>query len=108
MEATRYCPMSSRSHSRRRRAVLSRYRLEGLEGRALLSIAAQAFSENVLQGTGSQVDLSPHVQETDSKATVTYHLASTTTADGGQVGVDPASGQVRYTPAANSPAQDSF
>jgi len=100
--------MSSRSHNRRRRAVLSCYRIEALEGRALLSITAQAFSHNVLEKTASAIDLSPHVQDSDSTATLTFDLVSTTTADGGHVSVDAASGLVSYTPAANSPSQDSF
>jgi hypothetical protein len=100
--------MSSRPHDRRRRAVLSRYRIEELEGRALLSITAQAFNDNELKNTASEIDLSPHVQDSDSNATVTFDLVSTTTMDGGQVRVDSASGLVSYTPAANSPTQDSF
>ncbi|MFI5458881.1 MAG: tandem-95 repeat protein [Isosphaerales bacterium] len=100
--------MSSRSHNRRRRAVPSCYRIEELEGRTLLSITAQAFSHNVLEKTASTIDLSTYVEDSDSTATLTFDLVSTTTADGGHVSVDAGSGLVSYTPAANSPSQDSF
>jgi hypothetical protein len=107
-EAARSCAMTWRSHKRRQRALLQRYRLEELEGRTLLSITAQAFSSNVLEQVASQIGLAPHVQESDPSAKVTYHLASTTTADGGTVSVNPVSGLVTYTPAASSSSQDSL
>jgi hypothetical protein len=100
--------MTQRSHDRRRRARSFRYRIEELENRALLSITAQAFSYNVLDKTGSQIELSPYVQDSDPGANITYHLASSATADGGTVSVNSASGQVTYSPAAGSQAQDSF
>jgi hypothetical protein len=100
--------MSLRTHQRRPRARLRQYRIEALEGRALLSITAQAFVYNALEQTATQIDLSPHVQDSDSSATVTYDLVATTTADGNKVSIDAGSGLVRYMPAANSPSQDSF
>jgi hypothetical protein len=100
--------MPARSHNRRRRAALSRYRIEELEGRALLSITAQAFSYNVLEQTPSQIDLRPYVEDSDPHATIAFELVSSSTADGGKVSVDADSGLVNYTPAANSPSQDSF
>ena len=100
--------MSSRFHSRRSRAAPWRGRIEELEGRALLSITATAFSRNVLETTTSQIELGPFVQDSDSNATVTFNLVSTSTTDGGEVSVSAASGLVSFTPAADSPAQDSF
>jgi len=67
-----------------------------------------AFSDNVLDKLASTIDLSPHVEDSDATATPTFHLVSTTTPDGGDVSVDAGSGLVSYTPAANSPSQDSF
>ena len=46
--------------------------------------------------------------DSDPNATLTFKLASTTTADGGQISINAASGLVSYTPAASSPSQDSF
>jgi hypothetical protein len=97
-----------RSHNRRRRAGLARYRIEELESRALLSITAQAFSFNALQPAGSQIELSPHVQDSDPSAKITYHLSSGATADGGTVSIDSDSGRVNYSPPAGSSTQDSF
>jgi hypothetical protein len=95
-------------HKRRQRAALSRYRIEELEGRALLSITAQPFSVNALEQTASRIELAPHVRDSDPSARITYHLPSTATADGGTVSVDPASGLINYSPAAGSSSQDSF
>jgi len=100
--------MSSRFHNRRRRAVPSRYRIEALESRTLLSITANAFTYNVLDSKATQIELSPYVQDSDSSAILTYDLVSTTTPDGGQVSVNAASGLVSYTPGANSSSPDSF
>jgi len=79
-----------------------------LEGRTLLSITASAFSYNVLENIASKIELSPFVDDSDSSATLTFDLVSTTTTDGGHVGVDAASGLVTYSPPSNSPSQDSF
>ncbi len=100
--------MSSTRHNRKRRASLSRFRLEELEARALLSLTAQPFSENVLDKSTLTFSLAPFVQESDPNATVTYSLTSTTTTDGGKISLDPGSGLVTFTPAASSPSQDSF
>ncbi len=100
--------MSSRFHKRERRAVSCRGRIEELENRTLLSITATAFSYNVLENTASQIELSPFVKDSDTSATLTFDLVSTTTADGGQASVNAGSGLISYTPAANSPAQDSL
>ncbi len=94
--------MCSRFRDRRRRAVPADYRIEELEGRTLLSITAQAFTQNVLENTASKIELSPHVVDSDPNATLTFKLVSTTTTDGGQVSINAASGLVNYTPAANS------
>ena len=86
----------------------SRDRIEELEGRALLSITATAFSYNVLENMPSQIELSPFVQDSDPSATLTFDLVSTTTTDGGQVSVNAASGLVSFTPVPDSPTPDSF
>jgi large repetitive protein len=99
--------MSWRSHRRHR----SGPRLDGieqLEGRALLSITASSFGQDVLKTGPSTIDLAPNVQDSDPHASVTFDLVSTTTTDGGAVSINASSGLVRFTPAANSPAQDSF
>src|SRR6516164_1011869 len=100
--------MTWRSRKRWQRGVHSRYRIEELEGRALLSITANIFNYSVLDKGASQIELAPHVQDSDPSASVTYHLASTTTADGGTVSVNPVTGLVTYTPASSSSSQDSF
>jgi hypothetical protein len=100
--------MTWRSRKRWQRDLLSRYRIEELEGRALLSITANAFNYSALGQGASQIELTPHVQDSDPSASVTYHLASTATAAGGTVSVNPVSGLVTYTPASSSSSQDSF
>jgi hypothetical protein len=100
--------MFSRSHHRRRRAMPWRDRIEGLELRALLSITASAFTQNLLEGTPGAIALAPYVHDSDPSAALTFHLVSTTTADGGQVSVNAASGLVSYTPAASPSSPDSF
>ena len=59
--------MCSRFRDRRRRAVPSDYRIEELEGRALLSITAQAFTQNLLESVpkGSEAALVGWVQPTE-------------------------------------------
>ena len=81
--------MSSTRHNRKRRAGLSRFRIEELEARALLSLAAQPFTENVLDKSTLTFSLAPFLQESDPNATVTFSLTSTTTNDGGQIIVRP-------------------
>jgi hypothetical protein len=100
--------MSWRFHKRRRRASSCLDRIEELEGRTLLSVTATSFSDNVLSNTATTIELSPHVQDSDPNATLTYELVSTSTTDGGQVSVGAASGLVSHTPAANSTSPDSF
>jgi hypothetical protein len=100
--------MAWKFHKRSQRAALSRYRIDELEGRALLSITANAFSDSALDQGASQIELAPHVQDSDPSAKVTYHVVSTATADGATVSVNPLSGSVTYTPAASSLSDDSF
>ncbi len=100
--------MSSRLHNRRRRARPWCGRIEELEHRTLLTLTAAAFSDNVLQGTATQIELGPFVQDSDPSATLTFALVSTTTTEGGQASVNPKTGLVNYTPALNSPSPDSF
>jgi hypothetical protein len=73
-----------------------------------LSITASPFSDNLLTGTPAAIALGLHVQDSDATAKLTFDLVSTTTAQGGQVSVNPSSGSVSYTPPASSPLEDSF
>ncbi len=100
--------MPSRSRHGRRLALTCCTGIEELEGRALLSITATAFTDNVLENVASKVELAPFVKDSDPGATLTYELVSTTTAKGGQVSVNAATGLVNYTPAENSASSDSF
>ncbi len=100
--------MSARFHSRPSRAVPCGVGIEELEARALRSITAAAFSDNVLASSASQIALGPFVQDSDPSATLTFNLVATTTTDGGQLSISAASGLVTYTLAANSPSTDSF
>lgn len=72
----------------------------------MLSITASAFNYNVLESKPSTIALSPFVKDSDPSATLAFDLVSTHTH--GQVGVNPASGLVTYTPSATPVAQDSF
>jgi hypothetical protein len=82
--------------------------VERLECRTLLSLAASAFTENVLKTGSSTFSLAPYVQESDPAATLTYSLVAPTTTAGGTIGVNAATGIVTYTPPASPSSSDSF
>ena len=100
--------MSRRSRGSRHLVHPFRGGIELLERRTLLSVTANAFSENVLENVPSTIDLGPYVADSDPSAVLTFELASTTTSDGGAVSVNPATGLVNYTPAALSVPTDTF
>ena len=100
--------MSVRYQRARRQSRVCRGQIEMLEGRALLSITADSFSENELTNTALTIELSPFVEDSDPAATLAFSLVSPTTTDGASVSVNAASGVVTYTPGSSSSSPDSF
>jgi large repetitive protein len=100
--------MSVRYQRARRQTRVGLGHIEMLEGRALLSITADSFSENALKNTALTIELSPFVEDSDPAAILNFSLVSPTTSDGASVSVNATSGVVTYTPGSNSSSPDSF